>query len=300
MNNIRLLAAPAIIDRRAAIAILTHARQGLRPGTTIARIADEHWSRDGHRTVIHRGLGTPPPADVAIQHVDLTRVPRDYLDLASHYPRTINGAVADISKRRISSDLLSEDDDFAGPVMVKTDLNHAGMPERVLRRSLPRLCARLLGLLETRLPCSWFGHLPGDQYLVFERKDAVPRWVWRSKGLVVQPLHVERRGNLFAMHQWYFLGDRDCVSTFLSHAPVVKLATVVERLPLHTDVPDALRRRRAELKFDYGKFDYVAPDGQPILLDANRTPDEGPEFPTNLRVAAICAALAGGLATFLT
>jgi hypothetical protein len=284
---------------RATIAILTHARQGLRPGTTIARIAHEHWSRDGHRVVVHQGLGTPPAADVAIQHVDLTRVPQPYLDLAAHYPRTINGAVGDISKRRISSDLLVEDDDFAGPVMVKTDLNHAGMPERLLRRSLPRLCARLLGLLEARLPCSWFGHLPGDQYLVFERKDAVPRWVWRSSGLVVQPLHVERRGNLFAMHQWYFLGDRDCVSTFLSHAPVVKLATVVERLPLHTDVPDALRRRRKELRFDYGKFDYVMPDGEPILLDANRTPDEGPEFPTNPRVAAICAALAGGLADFL-
>ena len=287
------------MDRRATIAILTHAQQGLRPGSTLARIADEHWSLHGHRIVIHRGLDTPPPADIAIQHVDLTRVPKPYLDLSTHYPRTINGAVADISKRRISTDLLGEDDDFFGPVMVKTDLNHAGMPERLLRQALPGLRARLLSLLEHRLPCTWFGHLPGDQYLLFERKDMVPRWVWRCRGLVVQPLHVERRGHLFAMHQWYFLGDRDCVSTFLSSTPVVKLATVVERLPLHADVPAAMRRRRAELKFDYGKFDYVAPNGEPNLLDANRTPDEGPEFPTNPRVSAICAALAGGLADFL-
>lgn len=279
----------------ATVAILTHVRQGLRPGTTIARIANEHWAPVGHRIFVHCGLGTPPAADVAIQHVDLTRVPKPYLDLAAHYPRTINGSVADISKRRISSDLLAEDDDFAGPVMVKTDLNHAGMPERLLRQARTSLCSRLLGLVERRLPCTWFGHLPGDRYLVFERKDAVPRWVWRYKGLVVQPLHVERRGKLFAMHQWYFLGDHDCVSTFLSHAPVVKLATVVERLPLHTDVPDAMRRRRAELKFDYGKFDYVMPGGRPVLLDANRTPDEGPEFPTNPRVFEICKALAGGL-----
>jgi hypothetical protein len=289
----------ASMARRATVAILTHARQGLRPGTTIARIANEHWSPDGHRVVVHHGLGAPPPADIAIQHVDLTRVPKSYLDLGARYSRTINGSVADISKRRISIDLLAENDDFGGPVMVKTDLNHAGMPERLLRRSLPGLRARLLSLVEKHLPCTWFGHLPGDQYLVFDRKDAVPRWVWRCKGLVVQPLHVERRGDLFAMHQWYFLGDRDCVSTFLSSTPVVKLATVVERLPLHTDVPEPLRRRRAELKFDYGKFDYVVPDGQPILLDANRTPDEGPEFPTNPRVSAICEALAGGLAGFL-
>jgi hypothetical protein len=101
------------------------------------------------------------------------------------------------------------------------------------------------------------------------------------------------------MNQWYFLGGRDCVSTFLSREPVVKLATVVERLPLHREVPEAMRRRRAELKFDYGKFDYVIADGEPVLLDANRTPDEGPEFPTNPRVFAICEALAGGLADFL-
>lgn len=299
MNNTRLHAAPAIIDRRATVAILTHARQGLRPGTTIARIADEHWSREGHRIAIHRGLGAPPPADIAIQHVDLTRVPRSYLDLRAHYPRTINGSVADISKRRISSDLLSENDDFAGPVMVKTDLNHAGMPERLLRQALPGLRARLFCLLETRLPCAWFGRLPGDQYLVFERKEAVPRWVWRCKGLVVQPLHVERRGDLYALHQWYFLGSHECVSTFLSRDPVVKLSSVVERLPLHRNVPDAIRRRRAELKFDYGKLDFVMPDGEPILLDANRTPDEGPEFPTIPRVHDICAALANGLRAFL-
>ncbi len=299
MTQSRSIAAPIPVDRRATIAILTHAVQGLRPGTTLARIADEHWSPRGHRIVIHRGLGAPPPADIAFQHVDLTHIPKPYLDMAVHYPRTLNGAVADISKRRVSSHLLAEGDDFSGPVMVKTDLNHAGMPERLLRQALPGLRARLLSLLERRLPCTWFGHLPGDQYLVFERKDMVPRWVWRSRGLVVEPLHVERRGDLFAMHQWYFLGDHDCVSTFLSSTPVVKLATVVERLPLHADVPEAMRRRREALQFDYGKFDYVISNGEPILFDANRTPDDGPEFPSNPRVFAICAAMAGGLDGFL-
>ena len=106
--------APRIIDRRATIAVLTHALQKLRPGTTIARIASEHWAPSGHRIVLHRGLGPPPPADVAFQHVDLTRVPRPYLELARYYPRMINGAVDDISKRRVSPSILSAPGDRRG------------------------------------------------------------------------------------------------------------------------------------------------------------------------------------------
>jgi hypothetical protein len=287
------------LGRTVTIAIITHALQELRPGTTIARIAHEHWLPNGHRVLIHRGLDRLPPADVAIQHVDLTMVPRAYLELARHYPRVINAAVGDISKKRVSAELLGKDSAYDGPVMVKTDLNHAGMPERMLRQKMRGMKGAWLRLLERVVPCTWFGHLPKDQYVTYEHKDAVPGWVWRYRGLVVQPLYVERRRDLFAMNQWYFLGGRDCVSTFLSREPVVKLATVVERLPLHREVPEAMRRRRAELKFDYGKFDYVIADGEPVLLDANRTPDEGPEFPTNPRVFAICEALAGGLADFL-
>lgn len=101
------------------------------------------------------------------------------------------------------------------------------------------------------------------------------------------------------MNQWYFLGDKDCVSTLLSRSPVVKIANVDEFVPLHREVPDEIRRRREELKFDYGKFDYVTVDGKAMLLDANRTPDEGPAFPTIPRVADICAGIAEGLSKFL-
>jgi len=292
-------AAPTPIDRRATIAILTHALQELRPGTTIARIANEHWAPAGHRIILHRGFDRPPPADVAIQHVDLTKVPQPYLELERFYPSVINATVGDISKRRISADLLGEGSAHDGPVMVKTDLNHAGMPERLLRREMRGATGALLRMLEKVAPCTWFGCLPNDQYVVFEHKDAVPRWVWRSRGLVVQPLHMERRGDLFALNQWYFLGDKDCVSTLLSRSPVVKIANVAEFVPLHREVPEAIRRRRVELKFDYGKFDYVVTDRGPILLDANRTPDEGTAFPTIPRVFAICRALADGVARFL-
>lgn len=291
--------APTPIDRTATIAIITHALQEVRPGTTIARIAHEHWVPKGYRIVTHRGLDRLPPADVAIQHVDLTKVPQAYLELARHYPRVINGAVGDISKKRVSAELLGKDSTYDGRVMVKTDLNHAGMPERMLRQDIPGVKGALLRLIERLAPVSWFGHMPNDQYVVFEDKNDVPGWVWRARGLVVQPLYMERRGDLFALNQWYFLGDKDCVSTLLSRSPVVKIANVAEFVPLHLEVPDEIRRRRAELQFDYGKFDYVIVDGKPMLLDANRTPDEGTAFPTIPRIVDICAALAEGLPKFL-
>lgn len=298
MSDSRLLAAPTIIDRRATIVALTHKAFGL-GASTLSIIARECWAPLGHRVLVHRGLKTPPPADLAIAHVPLTRLPPRYAELWSRYPRTINGAVTDVSKRRISTDLVTEDDSYSGAVMVKTDRNHAGAAERQLRHRKRGLRARLLTMIERRLPRHWFGCLPHDKYPVFARKSDVPGWVWRCRGLVVQPFHAERRGELFALHQWYFLGSHECVSSFLARDPVVKLANVAERLPLHQEVPEAIRKRRAELKFDYGKFDYVISDGVPILLDANNTPYEAPDEQSHPRILAICAALAGGLADFL-
>lgn len=286
---------PRPVDRRATIAILTHADQGLVGDTTLARIAGEHWSPAGHRVVVHRGLGSAPPADLAILHIGFTVIPEPYLALAAGYPRAVNGGLVDTLKRRICTDLLRPDDAYDGPVIVKTNLNHGGKPEwrqRVRQADLPaKLCLKL----QECLPARWFGRLQGNKYPVLPRKRDVPDWIWRSPDLVVQPLHSERRGEYYALHQWYFLGDRDCVSTFLGREPVVKLANVVERLPLHADVPEAMRRRRAELKFDYGKFDFVIVDGKPVLLDANSTPNEGDRWPTPPRVFAICGALAEGL-----
>jgi hypothetical protein len=101
------------------------------------------------------------------------------------------------------------------------------------------------------------------------------------------------------MNQWFFLGDADIVSTLLAPTPLVAMASVAERLPLHSDVPEELRRRRAELGFDYGKFDYIVHEGRPRLLDANRTPHLDSDSPFMPRIQAICGALAKGLESCL-
>ena len=290
--------APRPIDRRLSIAILAHADLGLPGGMTIARLAEEHWTPAGHRVVAHRGDGAPPPADLAILHVGLTKIDTQYLELAARYPRVINGRLKDTFKRSICNDLVHVTDGYEGPIIVKTNLNYGGYPEWKLRRQRAGRFERAWLGLERRLPPRWFGRLRTGKYPVFARKAEVPGWMWRSPHLVVQPLHTERHGQFYLLHQWYFLGDRDCVTTFVGREPVVKRANLVDRLPLHGDVPEALRRRRVELKFDYGKFDYVMVDGEPKLLDANSTPS-GMLVPATPREFALCAAIASGLDAFL-
>ena len=278
---------------RGRIVILTHQHQGLHPNNGLAVIAFGLWQPAGWEILVQQGLRAPPRADVAILHVDLTVVPEPYLELAARYPICLNGRVRDISKRVVSRDLLGPGDAWQGPVIVKTDRNHGGLPERRLKVALGGRRARWAEALRRRLPPRWTGRLPEGRYPTYPSLAAVPDWVWRRPELVVERFHAERHGELHALNQWHFLGSGSVVLTFLAPGPVVKYADQVARLPLHDEVPPEIRRRRAELGFDYGKFDYlVTPEG-PRLLDANRTPwNQVP--PSDPRMVI----MAGGLAAF--
>jgi len=280
---------------RPDLVILTHARQGLDPGYSLAAIAEQFWRPQGRSVVVHQGLGPPPPADLAILHVDLTQVPEEYLALAACYPRALNGRVRDIGKSTVADGLVRAGDGYDGPVVVKTELNHRGMPEQALARSGQSWVGRAATRLRRALPPRWTGGLPGGRYQLYRRAGEVPAWVWRRPELVVQRLFTERRRGLYALNQWYFLGRGEVVSTLLSPQPFVNMATVVERLPLHGEVPESLRRRRAEMGFDYGKFDYVVEQGEARLLDANKTPHLGGDPPTKERMMSVHRMLAAGL-----
>jgi hypothetical protein len=279
---------------RGRIVILTHQHQGLNPGNGLAVIAFGIWQRQGWEVVVQQGLRDPPRADVAVLHVDLTVVPEPYLELAARYRVCLNGRVRDISKRVVSRDLLARDAPYDGPVMVKTDRNHVGLPERRLALVEGGARARMLDALLARLPRRLTGRLPDDRYLPCPSLAAVPRWVWRHRGLVVERFLTERLGDLYTLNQWHFLGSGSVVKTFFAPGPVVKWADQVASRPLHDEVPEEIRRRRDELQFDYGKFDYlVTPEG-PRLLDANKTPWNAvpPEDPRMV-------IMAGGLEAFL-
>lgn len=280
---------------RGRIVILTHQHQGLHPGNGLSVIAFGIWQRQGWEVVVQQGLRNPPAADVAILHVDLTVVPAPYLELAARYPVCINGRVRDISKRVVSRDLLARGDPHDGPVMVKTDRNHAGLPERRLALIEGGWPARVREALRRRLPPRWSGRLPGDRYLPCASLAAVPDWVWRHRDLVVERFLSERFEGFYTLNQWHFLGSGSLVKTFFAPNPVVKWADQVATLPLHNDVPAEIRQRRTELGFDYGKFDYLVTPQGPRLLDANKTPWNAvpPEDPRMV-------VMAKGLEAFLT
>jgi hypothetical protein len=197
-------------------------------------------------------------ADAAWLHVDLSLVPKAYLDLAARYPKTINGTVADIRKRHVSRNLLDRGSDWQGPVLVKSDLNCNGFPEAFLARRV----AGIDGQPDTR------GKHP--EYQLFHSLQSVPDAVWQDETRVVEKYLPEKRDQNNVVRIWSFLGDYERCSWYSSPEIIVKGRNIAEFGP--SPIPEELRVERERLGFDYGKFDFaIGPEG-PVLYDANRTP----------------------------
>jgi hypothetical protein len=120
------------MTRRLRILVLAHERDTprLMRRYTISLMA-QIWRQDGHDVRFVFGTRDRPPADVILVHVDLSVVPQPYLELAASYPVALNVGAADIRKSVIAPDLrVLAGDGYEGPVIVKSDLNYAGLPER--------------------------------------------------------------------------------------------------------------------------------------------------------------------------
>src|SRR5690348_16773447 len=82
------------------------------------------WRKMGCAVEVMRGVRQQVRADLVIPHVDLTITPQEYLDFLRAYPNVINRHVVDISKSRISTHLVERNDNYTGPVIVKTERNY--------------------------------------------------------------------------------------------------------------------------------------------------------------------------------
>ena len=252
----------------------------------------EVWRQQGMRVSLVTDPTQTPDADLAILHVDLTVVPDEYLRLMQHYPQTINAGVGDISKRRISRNLVRDGDGYRGPVIVKTNRNYGGVPESHCdRRSTLQ---RYLRAARRRMHWSWRSELDVWKYPIFDSPSRVPLPVWFNPDLVVERFLPERSGDLYCMRMWTFLGDAEENITMFARQPIIKSRVAIRKEK--TEVPPELRQMRRELGFDYGKFDYGIVDGRVVLYDANRTPVFRPT-PEN---AALCKKLAAGIDSLLT
>jgi len=274
------------------IAVLFHSGdRHYDPSRYIVHFLANCWREDGHEVVPLYGVRTYVPADLILVHVNLSVVPEEYLEFASRYPIALNIGVADIRKTTISENLVRPGDGWDGPVIIKSDLNYAGLPERVLSRTwlerhwapsrrARRAFERLSG---KRQP---FG-TPTD-YEVFDNVSAIPELQLNRPGIVVEKFRPEIENGLYHCRVYQFLGDRWTCTRVASDQPVVKVdaAAPTESVDVHEEVI-AWRRK---LKLDYGKLDYVVSEGEVVLLDANKTtgaadftPEAAPETVERLR-----------------
>jgi hypothetical protein len=204
-----------------------------------------------------------------------------YSEAAKRYPIVVNGAAVDMRKRLVSHYLVTRDDGWTGPVIVKTDLNYGGIPEKQaaerFRRDGKPADLSPGPIVATTRP-----------YPIFASANVVPADVWANPGLVVERFLPEQDERGYCVRAWVFFGDQERCTRYRGTHPIVKSATIVAREVV--PVPDEIRAERERLGFDYGKFDFVVHDGHAILLDANRTPSAPPPNPeieaSNARLAA--------------
>jgi hypothetical protein len=231
------------------------------------------WRTQGLRVTVMRGIARRIDAGLVILHVDLTKVPADYLAVIRQCPRVMNGGVTDISKRFFSAQQVSRRDGYDGPVIIKTNRNSGGGREQALRVKGGRF-RRYAGSIREKLPWAWRTRLLPSQYRIFESKKQVPLVAWCNPDMIVERFLPERREGYYCLRTWTFLGEEETRSISYSAEPVVKSRNVLRREPV-TDVPEELRQIRKDLGFDYGKFDYGIVDDRVVLYDVNRTPTLG-------------------------
>lgn len=239
---------------------------------TFIRLLVRIWEERGFRVSVAKiGSRLPTDVDLAILHVNTTK-----LDpvLAQALPEDIpvmNRAVVDISKRHVSRMLVERNSDYKGPVIVKSDANYGG---KIVRDAAGR-----------------DGTGSGIPYLIHASPALVPETTWNDRRLVVEKFTPEIRDGLYCLRKWVFLGDRNLHLMDSSSSPVVKAGTS-SSIELPDEIPEVLKERRAQLGFDYGKFDYVIHDGEALLLDTNSTPGFSKQ---SARLLGFCTALSAGI-----
>lgn len=285
----------------AHVVVLFHANEVHRDptGYVIHQLADA-WRDRSEKVTYLFGPQTYVPADVLIVHVDLSVVPKSYLEFAAQYPVVLNGDLRDIRKSRISQSLVSPRDEWRGPVIVKSDLNFSGRPERMLEGNWAErrwALARKISRAGERVR-SW--NMPvreASKYSIFESVDDIPSRWFSHDGSVVERFLPEVENGLYHLRMVQVLGDRRVGTRLASQEPIVKAGTSIDAAEMEPD--EIVDEWCTEHHVDYGKLDYVVHNGEPILLDVNKTIGSTPGYRDNAALARSRRNLAEGLYGYL-
>lgn len=221
------------------------------------------WASWGHRVITHYGAVDLPLADLTVLHVDRTLVPDRYANALGPEALVLNRGAVDISKRRYSRILVTREDGYTGPVIVKTDRNFGGAPE-----------ASRFGYLAAKLTNRWnlarTATLNPNRYPIFNSKSQVPRGVWDNNNLIVEKFMPEREKGLFFVRYWIFLGDQGWAGRIGCKTPIAKFSRMVtDDEPV--EIPDELLRLRSAMGLDYGRIDFTVHNGRAVVFDINKT-----------------------------
>jgi|GEM_PF-5502585 len=259
---------------------------------------------------VHHLRGTKEfvPADLAILHVDLSVVPQAYASFAARYPKVLNGTVLDIRKRSFSKLFLQSPEDHHGPVIVKSNLNAGGWPERIHRPpgepQLVSFVMRVLARACGRLPFSSPGAriFEPSQYEVYPSANLVPSRIYQDSRLIVEKFVPERRGRRYCHRRYYFLGDTEVNQVWLGSHPIcANDEDGSDEDAQEVPIPQELRDFRRRMEIDFGKIDYVlGRKGEPIVFDVNKTPFGFCQKPADRPwLHKLCGDLQGGIHAFL-
>lgn len=274
------------------LAVLVHHGHGFSGLGYLLEELGTVWRDRGIRLTVIQGPRDRIEADALFLHVDLTKIPVDYISFIEQQSIVINRHVTDISKRLVSRNIVNAPGGHDGPVIVKTDANCGGFETPPSLEPVRRYRESIRG----RIPSPWSRKSLLRKYRVYDSPESVPAGVWKNPNLVVERFRPERSNGSYCLRTWLFLGDQERIARFYSHSPVVKSTNIIGRDVL-TDVPSDLREMRRALGFDYGKFDFAVVDGETVLYDTNRTPTIG-SIPREQYYPWL-GKLADGLGTFL-
>lgn len=281
---------------RLKIAILSHKFDKLEPRSYVLNQLVNAWRDSGHDVFVLQGTNHYREADILILHVNLTVVPKSYLEFSKQYPLVVNGRVHDISKSTVSSHLVRSCNEYDGEVIVKTDRNCGGRPDQRVRER--RFFPRQLKKIKKMIPGMSLSKRGKIDYQIFPSARDVPPAIWNNPLMVVEKYLPEREGEHYCIRQWVFFGSEGFNQRVHSLNPIIKAENVVHR-EYDIPIPDDLRDMRIALGFDYGKFDYTVVDGETILFDANSTPTSNSKNTPSPQLASIIKNLAQGLCSFI-
>ena len=259
------------------ILVLMHECRQPGPSHYLIDALREVWQSWGLQVSYVYGTGNRPDADLLIPHLDLTHTPPSYVEYIRSFPAAVNQDVVDISKRSISTHLLRGDEDYDGPVIVKTDNNYGGRPEYWLSRSRHPIRARVWPKVVRMAERALGRHMAWRRallaYPIYNNLAEVPPGAFSNPALVIERFLPEREGDRYFMRHYLCLGDRTRSVRVAGSTPVLKRSActpVDEGLA----VPEPVLSLRRRLGLDYGKIDYTIHAGEVVILDVNRTPGQ--------------------------